>query len=144
MISFKVMQRAITAQLKNAVPGVKVYTNDIKKINQEALFITFLPVRQLPIDDLYATKVFRTIIQYFPNLQDKMQDRMYEVMDILNREFRTLKVEDRVITVQEETESTIVDNVLHFNVSFEFVDLIGSEEMNDPMETLDFNYELGG
>lgn len=144
MISFKAMQRAITAKLTAAVPGVKIHTNDIEKLNREAFFITFLPVRQLPVDDLHVNKVFRTIIRYFPNLQDKMQDRMYEVMDILSQEFTTLRVEDRVITVHEETETNIVDNVLHFNVSFEFIDLIGSEEINDPMETLDLNYELGG
>ncbi len=139
MISYKAIQRAIIARINNALPGKKVHTNDIQKLNQDAFFIAFLPVRQQPIDDLHTNKIFRTIIRYFPNLQDKMQDRMYEVMDILAREFTTLKVEDRVITVHEETEATIVDNVLHFNVSFEFIDFIGSEETNDPMETLELN-----
>jgi hypothetical protein len=144
MIGFKTIQRAIIAKLSAAVPGVEIYTNTIEKLNQEAFFIAFLPVNQRLMDDVHVNKTFRTIIRYFPDLRDKKQDRMYEVMDILHREFTALQVEDRVITVHDDAEASIVDNVLNFNIPFEFVDSLESEETSELMETLELNYELGG
>lgn len=144
MIGFKAIQRAIMAKLKAAIPEVKIYTNDIEKLDKEAFFIAFLPVNQRVIDEIYVNKTFRTIIRYFPDLLDKKQDRMYEIMDILHREFTTLQVEDRVITVHDDAEASIVDDVLHFTIPFEFVDSLESKETTELMETLELNYELGG
>lgn len=114
------IKNTIAANLKSKFPECKIYDELVKQgFKTPCFFIKVIPITTQNLG-IYKERTITIDIQYFS--EDGTYEKNYIVLEELENMFiGILNVEDRNFTI-ENAEHEIVDNVLHFMITLNFVE----------------------
>lgn len=114
----------------------EIHKNDIKQGLQEPCFlITLIDSTKENLLNLRSKRLLPFDILFFP---DKGKSQCYEVSDTLMNELHMIKYVDGDMFHGTNMRSEIVDDVLHFIVSYNYITMV-EEENIDSIETWAIN-----
>lgn len=117
---------SIAAKLKTKFPEYKIYDEFVMQgFKTPCFFIKLIPITTKNLG-LYKEKTITINIQYYSD--DETNEKNYSMLEELENIFiGTINVSDRNFTI-ENVEHEIVDTILHFMFTLNFVDGIYTEE----------------
>jgi len=144
------LRAAINTLLKKHFPAYKVHFDNVERANQSYFYVWLSP-RSKTIDRVYYDRTIDIDIQLVLLKDCKgrvKRSLLYDAIDKLDVALRpVLQIGDRFITISS-TNSVIVDEILHYEFSLDFTDVLPVEEVGELMQELylngnlqDLNYE---
>ncbi|AKA69840.1 phage tail terminator family protein [Clostridium scatologenes] len=146
MITFKDIKDAVTLKLSTEFSNIKVYDEEIRQgFSPPAFFIELIPVNTIRTNFFTKNPTLIVDVQYFA--KEENNDELYDMADSLERSFKfCIQVKDRVLTIVK-IEYEIVDFVLHFQISLNYLvsirEEVETEENIKPMRKLHFKEGMG-
>lgn len=112
----------------------EIHQNDIKQGLQEPCFlITLVHSAKENLLNLRSKRLLPFDILFFPS---NGKSQCYEISDTLMNELDMIKCLEGDMLHGTKMRSEIIDDVLHFFVSFNFIAIVKEEKL-DPMEILE-------
>lgn len=124
MIPFRQIKKALADLLKSKYPDYKVHFDNVEKSNAPYFYLELLPAASTWGTE-YTDRLIQVDITYI-HPKDRAgrinRTEVLDVADVLDRLIRpVLAIKDRKITVQD-SEITVVDDVLHYIFTLDFTD----------------------
>ena len=119
----------------------EIYQNDIEQGLQEPCFlITLIDSTKENLLNMRSKRLLPFDILFFPS---KGKSQCYEVSEALMNELHMIECVDGDLLNGIKMRSEIIDDTLHFFVSFNYIAMVKEEEL-DSMETLEVSNDIKG
>ena len=149
MLALRTIRDAIAIRLKSKYPAYKVHFDHVKRSDAPYFYVEMYP-HASSLDDTYSDRRIGIDIQLV--LAEDACGRihrvdLYDAADTLDALIRpVMQIGDRYITIQD-TETTFVDEVLHYIFELLFTDAFTDAEVGgiqyELMQELDLNLNKG-
>lgn len=131
IITLRKLKRAISDVLKKKYPDYKVYFDNVDKSKAPYFYVEMSP-RATTVDRVMSDRSIQIDVELI--LEADAYGRvnrtaLYEAADTIDTAFRPVfQVEDRMITIND-TEITIVADILHYIFNLDFADCFTDVEI---------------
>lgn len=140
MTTFREILAAVVKKIKDNFPDIEIQTQDIEEgFKRPSFFVEATDVKISDFMTRYQEKNFRIRIAYFPTKPNKNQIELLEILDKLSVAFveqNEVWLDEECCLVPENSDSAIVDRVLHFNFDLYLSEAYKKEEKAENMENI--------
>lgn len=133
------INKAINELIKAEFPTVPIQSRDVSKGFNRPSFYVDLETNNMGTSQFTLERDMTCRILFFPTDRHEYKEEVYQVQDKLETIFGlNFAAGDRVITIAE-SDTDIIDKVLHCNFNFIYLENVATEETGDLMGELEYN-----